>query len=618
MTAPAGEKTDDETEDDQPEQPGGMVALIPAEHYLEQLTVDGGDPPERLHLTLVFLGEDVTGWTDEQRADLLDRAGEFARGAGPVEARVFGHARFNPDGHDDREPCAVYLVGNSDQLAPAREVFAGLADPGQWEPFTAHVTAGYGIDVGVLSYTGPVVFDRLRVAMAGEITDFPLGEEITMTAPADTETTEDGDDAAEGVTAAVSAKEREKAQEEGDTYPGTDQFPISTRDLAQSAVRLYGNSDLPAEKVKAWLIRRLKKKGWADLIPDAWESDNARTASAGLDDTQRDAIVAAALAMVDKLGAVGAYASAPLVFSDPQSLEVADGVIELPADDDALTASADGELPPAEWFERPADLPLGTGHYVDGRRVYGRLAEWDVPHIGASGQTIYPPRSKSGYRWFHTKTARVQGADGPERIRIGHITFGTGHASTSPGTTHLAAAAHYDNSGHRGAKVRVGEDEHGIWYAGALCAGVDGARLEEFEESDTSGDWRRIMGNLELVACLGVNVGGFPKIGMSLAASGEPLALVASAKAWGNPAAAVDVDAIAEAVVERWEQRQQQRALTAALTAERDALLAELDDTPYWAAQRDALVADITGAGKDDDAGDLVEVGGSSTDRYTW
>lgn len=615
------------------EHTGGMVALIPAAEDAEKLAVEGGTPPEELHLTLAYLGDDVTGW-DQQVVDAVQRVAlELTDPAtngdtgdlvpdrpgqrGPLTLTVFSHGHFNPDG-DEHDPCMVYQFSGEGDLSQVeylgdeikhrvREAIGDVNFPEQHSRFEPHVTAGFGLDPDTLSYTGPVVFDRLRVALGGETTDYPLGG-----------SSEEESDMADGVTAAVSAKQREKAEEEGDTYPGTSQFPIATRDLAKSAVRLYGNSDLPAEKVKAWLKRRLKAKGWEDLIPDAWKDDSVK-ASAELDDTQREAIVAAATAMVDKLGAVGAYASAPLVFTDPQSLEVADGVIELPADDDALTASADGDLPPAEWFERPADLPLGTGHYVDGRRVYGRLAEWSVPHIGASGQQIYPPRSKSGYRWFHTKTARVQGENGPERIKIGHLTFGTGHASTDPGMGHLAAAAHYDNSGYRGAKIRVGEDEHGIWYAGALCSGVEGAKLEEFEESDTSGDWRRIMGHLELVGALCVNVGGFPKIGMSMAASGEPLALVASAKAWGNPAAAVDVEAIADAVVDRWERRQEEKALVAALTAQRDELLAELDDTPYWAAQRDALVADITGNSKDDqDDGDLVEVGGTDSDRYTW
>lgn len=596
------------------EHTGGGVALIPAAEDAAKLAVEGGTPAEELHLTLAYLGDDVTGWDQEivdavQRValELTDRAAELAgqgdvgpvpaggdgedyRGPGqrgPLMLTVFSHSHFNPNG-GEHDPCMVYQFSGEGDLGAVESlagdvryrVMAAIGEvnfPEQHPRFEPHVTAGYGLDPSALSYTGPVRFDRLRVALGDQVTDYPLGgssEEDDM-----------------GVTAAVSAKQRKAAEEEGDTYPGTDKFPVDTRGHAESAVKLHGNSDIPSADVKTWLIRRLKKKGWEDLIPDSWQSDKARTASAELDDTQRHAITAAALAMVKDLGPSGAYASAPLVFHDPARLAVADEAIELPAAEeaDALTAAAASErvLPSVDLFT-PPDMPPGTGHYVDleplpggFHRVYGRLAEWHVPHIGASGQTIYPPRSPSGYRYFHTKSAWVQGSDGPEQLKVGHLTFGTGHAPTTPGTTHLAAAAHYDNSGFRGAKVRMTEDQYGPVYAGVTVAGLEGPRLEEFSESDLSGDWRRITGSpLDLVAALCVNIGGFPKIGLSLAASGEPLALVASAKAWGNPAAAVDVDAIADAVVARWEQRQEQKALTAAMTAERDGLLADLDDTP--------------------------------------
>jgi hypothetical protein len=402
------------------------------------------------------------------------------------------------------------------------------------------------------------------------------------TSAVDDAATDESGDQGDVVAASVSVNERKKAKEDGDTYPGTDQFPIGTRDQAEAAVRLYGRSDLPAEKVKAWLMRRLKAKGWDDLIPDAWKSGKAVTAALQFDDDQRAAITAAATALLDKLGPAQAYRQAPLIFWTPESLAIADGVIEPPIDDpEALTAAGSSDLPPISLFDPPADLPPGTGHYVaneltDGkyRRVYGRLAEWDVPHIGFDGRPVYPPRTKSGYRWFHTKSTWVNGANGPERLKIGHLTFGTGHASTDPSVGHLAAAAHYDNSGYRGAKVRMTEDQYGPVYSGITVAGLDGPRLEEFSESDTSGDWRRIMGNLELVAALCVNVGGFPKVGLSLAASGEPLALVASAKAWGRTAT-FDYDAMADAVVQRIDQRETAKDLL----SQRDALLASLDDT---------------------------------------
>ncbi len=367
---------------------------------------------------------------------------------------------------------------------------------------------------------------------------------------------------------APTAESRRDAKKQGDTLPGTDKYPIRNREELRKAIKLVGSSDEPDAKVKAHIRRKARELDAEDMIPDSWAADGTLTAAAQVDDDQRAAITAAAAAMVDKLGPAGAYAAAPLVFTTPRHLTIVESVIELPSADDVVTASATADLPPRAWFDPPEDLPPGTGHYVDGRRVYGRLAEWDVPHIGANGQSIYAPRSPSGYRWFHTKQARVQGSDGPERIKIGHITFGIGHAPTE-GIDHLAAAAHYDNSRHRGAKIRMYEDRYGPVYAGALSAGMDGARLEEFEESDTSGDWRRIRGHLELVAALCVNVGGFPKVGLALAASGEPLALVASASAWGRGRHGdLDYDTLAAAIASRLRASDADERERAALAAE--------------------------------------------------
>lgn len=162
------------------EHSGGMVALIPRASDAEQLRVSGGEKTDELHLTLVYLGDDVTEWTADQRNNLTARALDTALSAGaPVNARVIGPGVFNPDGHDGRSPCAVYLVGDSNAITPMRDQLKMLAEyrgQEQHEPFLPHITAGYGMPATRLKYTGPVVFDRLRVAFAGDVYDFPLGE----------------------------------------------------------------------------------------------------------------------------------------------------------------------------------------------------------------------------------------------------------------------------------------------------------------------------------------------------------------------------------------------------------------------------------------------------------
>lgn len=159
------------------EHTGGMIALIPRADDAERLRVPGGDKADQLHLTLAYLGDDVTGWTADRRNHLTAAALNVAQAAGsPVAARVMGHAVFNPDGHGGRTPCAVYLVGDNTMISPLREMIRAVVDHEQHEPFFAHVTAGSGLSSSRLKYTGPVVFDRLRVSFADDTYDFPLGE----------------------------------------------------------------------------------------------------------------------------------------------------------------------------------------------------------------------------------------------------------------------------------------------------------------------------------------------------------------------------------------------------------------------------------------------------------
>lgn len=175
---------------------GGMIALIPADP--DALTVEGGDPAEQIHLTLAYLGDDVAGWPEEGRATLLAEMDELINGDGendlrdpaPIEARVMGHALFNPDGgpDGDREPCAVYLIGDAPRVSNLHRIIRGIVEhkvgvPEQHDPAIFHVTAGYGLDLSALSFTGPVTFDRLRVALGEDVTDFPLGGQADEAPP---------------------------------------------------------------------------------------------------------------------------------------------------------------------------------------------------------------------------------------------------------------------------------------------------------------------------------------------------------------------------------------------------------------------------------------------------
>lgn len=99
----------------------------------------------------------------------------------------------------------------------------------------------------------------------------------------------------------------------------------------------------------------------------------------------------------------------------------------------------------------------------------------------------------------------------------------TRHADIGLGYT--AAAVHYDHTGDEVAVVRAGEDEYGIWVAGAVVPEATPQKVAKLRRSPISGDWRRVEGNLELTAALAVNVPAFPVYAMD---GEEQLALVAA------------------------------------------------------------------------------------------
>ena len=70
--------------------------------------------------------------------------------------------------------------------------------------------------------------------------------------------------------------------------------------------------------------------------------------------------------------------------------------------------------------------------------------------------------------------------------------------------------AHYDNTGTAAADVCVGEDEHGIWLAGAVRPTATDEQIHMLRASAVSGDWRPLGRGMELVAALAVNRPGFP------------------------------------------------------------------------------------------------------------
>ncbi|AXQ62925.1 RNA ligase [Gordonia phage Ashertheman] len=200
-------------------------------------------------------------------------------------------------------------------------------------------------------------------------------------------------------------------------------------------------------------------------------------------------------------------------------------------------------------------------------RVFGHLAGWKSEHIGRPG--VKPPRG-TDYRYFHQGVVPTTDGDLP----VGHLTLGTGHAGAG---NINAAASHYDNTGAQVAQVRVGEDDHGIWFAGRTSPTTDDLQRQTLRRSSLSGDWRKVQGQYELVAALAVNVPGFPipRTDLLVASGADDGMLVAAGMVRNGPITYEEVQALvasagrdAQAAVDRAIRRERLRQRTQPLVDE--------------------------------------------------
>lgn len=268
----------------------------------------------------------------------------------------------------------------------------------------------------------------------------------------------------------------------------------------------------------------------------------------------------------------------------------------------ALMAGAAPVAPPKAWFDDPK-LTGPTGiHISDDGRVYGHVAVWDTCHVGIGSSCVMPPRSLTSYAYFHT--GEVVTAEG-ERVAVGRLSYGGGHAA--PNLGYRAAAEHYDQTSNMGAMVRAGEDEYGIWVAGAVNPDVDDKALSVMRATPLSGDWRRVGSNLEMMAALHVNTPGFPVPREMIAASahGDVVMSLTAAGAIGHEDAEtavataslgdLDTDALGRAIARGMLDEQASRAAADAHRDEWGKLLASATaDSPaadYSEALGDLLVA---------------------------
>jgi hypothetical protein len=189
---------------------------------------------------------------------------------------------------------------------------------------------------------------------------------------------------------------------------------------------------------------------------------------------------------------------------------------------EVILASAGPLHPTKDWFTDPGFTQPTRLQVTEDGRVFGHIATWGTSHLG--NPAIKPPRSESNYAYFNRRPVRTsEGVD----VFTGQLTLTGGHAALNMNAE--KAMAHYDDTRSAVADVVAGEDEFGIWVAGAMRPDITDFQVRAFRASEPSGDWRQVNGKLELVAVCQVNTPGFPvQRPRTLVAAGEPLALVAA------------------------------------------------------------------------------------------
>ena len=171
---------------------GIMVAIWPPAHYAEQVALPGAEPPDKLHITLAFLGtlDDLTeqgydpsiatGWVALEKAVV-----STAVLHGPFEVRLRGTGMFPSDDSDQQAMAA--LVARSTSINETRlDLLAELKAEGVeytegWKgPWRAHMTLDYlkpGEEpVPVDTNWGNFLAEYLVISYGPRKVAFPLGE----------------------------------------------------------------------------------------------------------------------------------------------------------------------------------------------------------------------------------------------------------------------------------------------------------------------------------------------------------------------------------------------------------------------------------------------------------
>lgn len=162
--------------------------------------------------------------------------------------------------------------------------------------------------------------------------------------------------------------------------------------------------------------------------------------------------------------------------------------------------------PESKFFIKPNDLIPGYGTTVtDEGHIFGYLALFNARLIGSGNKNTRPPRSRSNYSYANAYSVKCSD---DSVVRTGVIAGVGGHKFSNGFKLTQEAYADVRN---KIANVVYGEDEHGVWFTGALVSSVDEAMVQTIRSSGVSGHWERPENGKahELLGSVLVNVPGF-------------------------------------------------------------------------------------------------------------
>lgn len=155
---------------------GVMVAFYPTTAQQQEMAVEGGEPAEKLHLTLAYLGEVGAELQPEDEAKVIAAVSAWAAQQEPLSAVTNGHGIF-----EGGPTLVTYASVDSPQLPAARQALVEALDKAgvpstQDHGYIPHMTLAYDERRDVQVPHVQLLFDTVVVAFAGSKTSIPLSK----------------------------------------------------------------------------------------------------------------------------------------------------------------------------------------------------------------------------------------------------------------------------------------------------------------------------------------------------------------------------------------------------------------------------------------------------------